>query len=223
MQKFIKINNLNVKKYYLLFILDKSNYRKKEKIEAFTKYNFSYIIYDYERKKFDGQLNEDLFEIKYTVNAKEDININTTYYIFGNINYSFVYNYQGKIHKYYAEQNWSLDRFFNEIFDDNLLKHEFMSKTGIALSDYYLNSVKTQMDILGPMSVNTQQILFLNLENNIIYYGVGKTIKDFKWYSYDILGRVKKCIRGQLRYSTGKCFLFYYEKYKKIVYPKKNK
>ena len=50
MQKFIKINNLKVKKYYLLFILLYSNYIGEKELEAIKEKGFPYIRYDIDEK-----------------------------------------------------------------------------------------------------------------------------------------------------------------------------
>ena len=73
------------------------------------------------------------------------------------------------------------------------------------------------MSVLGSMRTNTKQILLLNFANDIIYYGLGKTSEDFKWYCYDVIKRVKKYISKQVRFSIMKCFLFDYDKFSKFI------
>ena len=74
-QRFLKINKLKVKNYYLVFILEHSNYKIKENIIKINERGFSYILYDLENNKFQGKLNDNLFEIKNTINSNLDINI----------------------------------------------------------------------------------------------------------------------------------------------------
>ena len=138
-QRFLKINKLKVKNYYLVFILEHSNYKKKENIIKINERGFSYILYDLENNKFQGKLNDNLFEIKNKINSTLDINIIANSFEFGIINGSFNYKNMGKFHKYYVEKNWSLERFFNEIFDE-VEKNEFEKISELEFSKFYLSS-----------------------------------------------------------------------------------
>ena len=79
MQRFIKINQLKVKKYYLLFILLYSNNKEDENLKYIKNKGLSYILYDIKEKKFIGEIEkkDDLFEIKNTINSEKDIDIKT--------------------------------------------------------------------------------------------------------------------------------------------------
>jgi len=218
MQRFLNINKLKVKNYYLVFILELSNYKIKENFEKINERGFSYILYDLEADEFQGKLNDNLFEIKNKINSYFDINIISNSFEFGIINGSFNYKYQGKFNKYYAEKNWSLERFFNEIFDE-VKKDDFKKITKLDISKLYLSSFNaTYLKELDPFSARSEKILLFNYEDYNIYYGIGESKHDFIWYSYDVMKREKKYIQKKNRYSTMKCFLFIYRKF---AYPYK--
>ena len=47
MQKFLRINNLEVEEYYLFFILDMENYRDESNRKLFKNFNLDYCLFDY--------------------------------------------------------------------------------------------------------------------------------------------------------------------------------
>jgi len=212
-QRFLKINKLKVKNYYLIFILEHSNYKKEENIIKINERGFSYILYDLENNKFQGKLNDNLYEIKNTINSNLDINIIANSFEFGIINGSFNYKYIGKFHKYYAEKNWSLERFFNEIFDE-VEKNEFKKISELEFSKFYLSSFNTiYLQAINPLNEFNEKILLLNYQEYKIYFGSGTSKHDFTWHSYDMMRREKKYIKNKYHYSTMECFLFIYRKY----------
>jgi len=210
-QIFLKTNNLKVNNYYLLFILEYSNY--KTNIPKINERGFSYILYDLEDNKFRGKLNGNLFEIKNTINSDLDISISSNSFEFGMINGSFDYKYQGKFHKYYAEKNWSLERFFNEIFDE-AEKYELKKISELDFSKFYLSSFDTTyLQALSPFNSCNEKILLLNYQDYKIYYGSSTSKHDFVWHSYDLIRREKKYIKNKYHYSNMECFLFIYKRY----------
>jgi len=213
MQRFLKINKLKVNNYYLVFILENSNYITKEYIEKINERGFSYILYDLEDNKFQGKLNNNLYEIKNRINSHLDINNPSNSFEFGIINGSFDYKYLGKFHKYYAEKNWSLARFFNEIFGETE-KKEFKKFSELDFSKFYLSSYDTiYLQALNPLNSCNEKILLLNYQEYKIYYGSGTSIHDFTWHFYDVVRREKKNIKNKYYYSTMECFLFIYRQY----------
>ena len=212
-QRFLKMNKLKVNNYYLVFILEHSNYKAKENIDKINERGFSYILYDLEDNKFHGKLNDNLFEIKNIINSSLNINIVENSFEFGIINGSFNYKYMGKFHKYYAQKNWSLERFFNEIFNE-VAQNEFKKISELNFSKFYLSSINaTYLQALSPLNTSNEKILLLNYQEYKIYYGSGTSKHDFTWHSYDVMRREKKYIKNKYHYSTMECFLFIYRKY----------
>ena len=216
MQKFIKINNLKVKKYYLLFILLYSNYISEKELKAIKEKGFPYIRYDIDEKKFIGEIekNDDFYEINNTINPNKNIDISTKHFEFGKINGSFNYEYKGKYHKYYAEKGMSLERFFSEIFGEDI-KEEFKIITGFIFSNYFLSSFKNTYNLVFSEGLNTS-VLLLNYQDDKIIYGTGESKKSFNWNSYNMIDRTTKKIQNKPQYSGMCCFLF---KKNKLIYP----
>ena len=217
MQKFIKINNLKVKKYYLLFILLYSNFKNEKELKEIKEKGFFYIRYDLDEKKFIGEIekNDDLYEIKNTINSNKDIDISTKHFEFAKINGSFNYDYKGKYHKYYAEKNMSLERFLNEIFGEEI-KVEFKIITGFNLTNYYLSSFKSNYHMVFSQEINTS-IFLLNYVDDKLIYGVGESKENFKWNSYNMIDRTLKQNIKKFSYLSMSCFLF---KNTKLTYPR---
>ena len=142
MQRFIKINKLKVNKYYLLFILLYSNYKKSENRKIINDGGFSYALFDLDENKFKGETEKNLFEIPNAKNSIiNNIDSNTIFFEFGKDKFSFNYNYKGKYNKYYVEKYMSLERFFNEVFDE-IIKEDFKNSTKFDFSGFYLESYK---------------------------------------------------------------------------------
>ena len=206
LQRFIKKNNLKVNKYYLLFILLYSNYVKEENLTEIRDSGFSYILYDLADNKFKGKIENNLFEIPNTINSRIDYDIDENYFMFGKDNYSFDFEYKGKYHKYYVEKNFSLERFFNEIFDE-IIKEEFKKITKFDFSGFYLKSYKSCYFKIFIEDMKEKHLL-LNFKNGKIFYGSGTSKKDFSWHSYDLISREKKYIKNEGYYLTMDCFHF---------------
>lgn len=216
LQRFIKKNNLKVNKYYLLFILLYSNYVKEENLTEIRDSGFSYILYDLADNQFKGKIENNLFEIPNTINSRIDYDIDENYFMFGKDNYSFDFEYKGKYHKYYVEKNFSLERFFNEIFDE-IIKEEFKKITKFDFSGFYLKSYKSCYFKIFIEDMKGKHLL-LNFKNGKIFYGSGTSKKDFSWHSFDLISREKKYIKNEGFYLTMDCFHF---KNKKLIYPYK--
>ena len=206
LQRFIKKNNLKVNKYYLLFILLYSNYVKEENLTEIRDSGFSYILYDLADNQFKGKIENNLFEIPNTINSRIDYDIDENYFMFGKDNYSFDFEYKGKYHKYYVEKNFSLERFFNEIFDE-IIKEEFKKITKFDFSGFYLKSYKSCYFKIFIEDMKEKHLL-LNFKNGKIFYGSGTSKKDFSWHSYDLISREKKYIKNEGYYLTMDCFHF---------------
>ncbi len=79
----------------------------------------------------------------------------------------------GKLHKYYDEKNWSLERFINEIFDE-VEKNKFKKISELEFSNFYLSSFKTTyLQELNPLIACNEKILLLNYQDYKIYFGSG--------------------------------------------------
>ena len=125
MQRFIKINKLKVNKYYLLFILLYSNYKKSENRKIINDGGFSYALFDLEENKFKGEIEKNLFEKKKEKNSIiNNIDTNAIFFEFGKDKFSFVEKYM------------SLERFFNEVFDE-IIKEDFKNSTKFDFSGFY--------------------------------------------------------------------------------------
>ena len=205
-QRFIKINKLEVNKYYLLFILLYSNYKNNENLKTIKDSGFSYSLYDLEENKFKGEIEKDLFEIPNTIIQNIDIDTNTNFFEFGKYNNSFDNNYKGKYHKYYVEKNFSLERFFDEIFNE-IIKDEFKKSTRLDLSGFYLKSYKSCYYMVLMQQI-TKRVLLLTFKDGKIYYGSGKSKNDFAWHYYDLITRKNQYIQDSRKYSSMDCFLF---------------
>ena len=207
MQRFLNINGIKVKKYYLLFILLYTNYKTSKDLKTFRDKYFSYILYNIDDKKFIGKIEKmnDLYEIKIPINSGNNINLSIDYKEFGKINDSFDFEYKGKYHKYYAEKGMSLEKFFNEIFGEEV-KEEFVINTGVDLSSYHLKSFKSNFynEFFEENHIN---ILLLNYQEGDILYGMGDSKNNFNWYSYNIITRELKRLKSK-NYSDMNCFLF---------------
>lgn len=219
LQKFIKINKLKVQKFYLLFILFYSNYKTEKNLKTIREKNFSYILFDLQENKFIGQIEkgENLYEIPNTINSEKAIDINANFFEFGKIDGSFDYKYHGKYHKYYAEKYMSLERFFNEIFDE-YIKDEFKKKTEIDFLNFNLFSFNCDYNQAFYNEMN-KRILLLNYKEGEIYYGIGDSKDNFVWHSYNIVYRTITNLKNNIEYKSMTCFLFIKDK---ILYPKDN-
>lgn len=207
-QKFIRINKLQVQKYYFLFILLYSNYQSENFLKIINEKEFSYIFYDLDEEKFIGEIRKDenLYEIKNTVDSEKNIDITENYFVFGKINGSFDYKYCGKYYKYYAIKNMTLDNFFNEIFGEEI-KDEFRKNTNIELTNFNLYSFNCNY-YQGFFNEINKRILLLNFKDYEIYYGIGGSKDNFIWHSYNIVYRIKKYLKKNIGLSTMNCFLF---------------
>ena len=217
LQGFITKNDLKVNQYSLLFILDFKNYNIQENLNIIKKSEFSFCCFDLDNNQFIGEI-KDVYKIPYEKDPKKEIKLSSTIYEFGKIDYSFDYDYKGKYHKYYVEKNMTLERFFNEIFDEEI-KAEFKEKTKINLLQYYFSSFRLDA-ATAFLKYNTSfkkgtKLLFLNYMEDQIYYGIGKTKSDLEWNLYDVrLRYVNNKLKKNLNNMI--CLLFVD---KKFTYP----
>ena len=57
--------------------------------------------------------------------------------------------------------------------------------------------------------------LLLNFKESKIYYGSGKSQKDFAWNFYDLITREKQHIKNKRNVNSMECFFF---KNEKLIY-----
>ena len=120
MQKFLKENNLEVKNYYLLFILDKSIYTQTKFSNQLHLFNFPYVLYDYEENCIDKEINE-FYKINYLANE----NINNfgeegELFEFENFCGNFDFNNEEKEFIYYAYKGMKLKDFLEQIISEDI-------------------------------------------------------------------------------------------------------
>ena len=177
MQKFIKINKLDVNDYFLLFVLDEDNYRKEENYKTIEKYKLKYCLYNSDKNCFVG-FPKNFNKIDYS--EKNKINLNdedAKLFEFGIRENSFIYdNIQG-IFSLYAEKGMTFKDFIEQTLEENVIEkfREFIKieeERYILSKIYYLINKNYREDSFE--TEDKTNILFFNLSNNIIYLGKGK-------------------------------------------------
>ena len=119
MQKFLKENNLEVKNYYLLFILDKSIYTQTKFSNQLHLFNFPYVLFNYEGNYFDKEINE-FYKINYLANENiNNLEEEGEIFEFEYIDNNFNFNKENKETIYYAYKGMKLKDFLEQIiFED---------------------------------------------------------------------------------------------------------
>ena len=176
-QKFLKINKLDVKNYYLLFILDYDNYCKKENYELIESYNFKYCKFDYNNNCFMGRIN-DYYAIKYSPN--ENINLiedDEKLFEFGIKENSFIYTDIKKEFKYYTEKGTNLQDFLEQTVDEEITE-KFFETFKYDGKKYRLSKISSLIGKVYKQDIDESadgtNVLFLNLKNGVFHLGYGK-------------------------------------------------
>ena len=121
MQRFLKENNLEVKHYYLLFILEKNAFTNKRIYNLFNFSNFSYVIYDYDENCFEKEINE-FYEINYSPNENiNNLEEEGEIFEFEYIDNNFNFNKENKETIYYAYKGMKLKDFLEQIIFEGLI------------------------------------------------------------------------------------------------------
>ena len=176
-QKFLKINKLDVKNYYLLFILDYDNYCKKENYELIESYNFKYCKFDYNNNCFMGRIN-DYYAIKYSPN--KNINLiedDEKLFEFGIKENSFIYTDIKKEFKYYTEKGTNLQDFLEQTVDEEITE-KFFETFKYDGKKYRLSKISSLIGKVYKQDIDESadgtNVLFLNLKNGVFHLGYGK-------------------------------------------------
>ncbi len=202
-QKFIKINKLDVKNYFLLFVLDEDNYRKSENCKVIEKFNLKYCLYNSDKNCFFGYP-KNFNKIDYS--KKNKINLNdedAKLFEFGIRDNSFIYDSIQGIFSLYAEKGMTFKDFIEQTLEENVIEkfREFIKieEEQYLLSKIYYLITKNYKEDLFETKDKTN-ILFFNLSNNIIYLGKGK-IKEGRckltFQSFEYFGSFSKCNKMQ--------------------------
>ena len=177
MQKFLHINNLIVNDYYLLFILDESNYKCHENYEILEKFNFEYCIFNSEYFEFFNKPNK-FYKIEYEVNnyiLENQKNIIE----FAQKDGNFIYQEIDGLIKFYGEIGMTLEDFIYQVFEESIAddckqKNQdlFKYKNFTLKSKFFFIYNKYRDYDLE----DGKEILFINLKENNIYFGTGRIL-----------------------------------------------
>ena len=177
MQKFLKINKIDVKYYYLLFILDYDNYCKKENYELIESYNFKYCKFNYKKNCFMGRINN-YYEINFCRN--ENISIieeDEKLLEFGIEENSFIYTDIKKAFRYYSEKGTNLQNFLEQTVDEEIAE-KFFETFNYDGNKYRLSKICSLIGKVYKQDIDESEdgtnILFLNLKNGVFHLGYGK-------------------------------------------------
>ena len=175
MQKFFFVNKLNVKKYYLIFIIALNNLEYKKNVEkAFNESDLKYCVYDLSNDEFiDNSFTP--YEIT-TYKNQNLININEEskiikFYLESN---SFVYEESKNGLKCYAEIGMSLDDFLDQFIDNYLaekLREEFRFEESYHLK--FVRKCRPKHPYLDLDLDDNLKLLFFNYSEDIVYIGRG--------------------------------------------------
>ena len=189
-QKFLKINNIEVKKYYILFILDEDNYTQKENYELIESFYLKYCLFNYKKNIFTTAV-ENFNSINYLNKGELDINIEDgKLYEFGIYNNSFIYDNdlnEIKSFKFYSEKGMTLKDFLEQIFgEDNYERFHEVFKYNE--DKYYLIKTTTLFEkeyrIIGTELFDAKSTVFLNLSGGVLYIGIGKNNEEKIKFSF---------------------------------------
>ena len=180
MQKFLKVNDLEVNNYFLIFALDYENYTKEENYNLIQSYNFKYCLYNYKKNCFEDDMDIDIDNL-YQINYKEDINLiisdnEEELFEFGIKDNSFIYGKEIKKFKYYTEKGTLLSDFLEETMDENIIEI-FNQSFKYNAKKFYLSKITMLMGKVYKEdyceSEDETSIVFLKLEKGILYIGTG--------------------------------------------------
>ena len=134
MQKFLKENNLKVKNYYLLFILENIIFTQTKISNQIRLFNFPYVLFDYEENCFDKEINE-FYKINYLANENiNNLEEEGEIYEFENFAGNFDFNKEKKEFIYYAYKGMILKDFLEQIvFQDIADKFSELSNYWIVI------------------------------------------------------------------------------------------
>ena len=173
-QKFLKINKIEVKKYYIYFILDEDNYKEKENYNLIESFGLKYCLFNHKKNIFSTKV-EGFQLINYLSNDSVNIdNEDVKLYEFGIDNDSFIYGKDLnmlKIFKFYAEKGMTLKDFLEQTFgEDNYERfHEIF---GYNEDNYCLHKIDALFGRESGIS-DAKSIIFLNLSKGLLYVGIG--------------------------------------------------
>jgi len=196
MQKFFDKNKIEIKKYYLLFIITLQNIENEKKINLiFNQTGLKYLVYNLSENKFnENSFNK--YEISYQRNPfliDETEKQNIYFYL---ENDSFIFKDSKNALKCYIEVGTSLVEFI-ELFLNEELAEKLIRDYNFKASKYNLKYVRRciQGKKLFDMDLSDNfELLFLNYQENKVYIGKGIvdnyiTVLSFETYEI-ILGQV---------------------------------
>ena len=197
MQNFLEINNIEVNGYYLLFIFNKDDYQLTN-FKLMDEKNFKYDIYDFDKSCFCMKKKE-LYQIKYSCNENNNINIidkeekDKVFKIIYKYNNCIEFQkYSFPTLEYYVYKKMNLKEFIEQVLDDETDLLDF-NEIGISnLEKYTFRLSYTYSNRYYPTlkDFDNQKILFVNLLDGIIYFGLGIIKSPYtilKFSSYNIL------------------------------------
>ena len=188
-QKFLKINNIEVKKYYFFFILDEKNYKDTQYLDLFESFKFKYCLFNHEKNNFASIIG-DFNIINYSNDDIKDINDeDEKIYEFGIKDNSFIFGNNIKIFRFYAEKGMTLKDFIEQTFseDDDMIER-FQEKFRYDENKFYLHKLQTLFDKefrVDDLIDDETTILFLNLSQGNLLIGTGKTKNGKCTLSFD--------------------------------------
>ena len=190
-QKFLVINKIEVQKYYIYFILDEDNYKKKENYDLIESFNLKYCLFNYQKNIFSNEV-EGFQLINYLSNDSVNIdNEDAKLFEFGIKNDSFIYGdniKKEKTFKFYAEKGMTLKDFLEQTFgEDNYERFHEVFK--YKEDKYHLIKIGTlfEREYSFTEFFNDKNIIFLNLSEGILYIGIGNKDKEKFKFSFKTL------------------------------------
>ena len=190
MQKFLKTNNLEVKKYFLLFIFNKDDYLLTD-YEAINSNGFKYSLYDSNNSCFCKN-EKNFYQINYLLQENNAIeNDNEEEYIkFGKKDGEFIFNYKYDIFQYYVYKGMTLCEFIEQIFGNDIDSQKellsFNSENFIFIKIFFCNNNRYYCD---KNDSNGNEIFYITFYENHIYFGksiVSIPFMTINLKSYDI-------------------------------------
>ena len=192
-KRFLNENNINPKKYFLFFILDKDNYTTNEKyMKEFLSYDFKYCFYDKKEDifKYNNFNPFTQINIDYELNNIKQNNIISfkkhSYFklIDENTNDNNLFDFK----LYYAEIGMNLIDFLDEICSEFILDDIFDNSKNY--EKYLLiKYVKTFQSLINfkPNQIFQIERMVIMLNNDKLY--IGKLNNDNFKYNWTIYGK----------------------------------
>ena len=182
-KNFLDVNNIKPKKYFLLFILDKEKYKKINYQNIFIEKDFQFILFDRNINDFE-KTDIKNFKLTYQINVSNIINDSTfeikpineiifkkkDCFEISNINEDNIY---------YINSHTTLEEFFDEIIDNEILK-ELVSKKYNMRKFHFYNKLPCDATIIKRFDEQDKNYIAFSLYERRLFMGI-ESGHSFKW------------------------------------------